>query len=539
MSTGNPSNQPRDDTHSNELFRAIVDQTPVSVVITDLEGTIQYVNPQFVALTGYSEAEAVGRNPRILQSGEHGPLFYQEMWTTVLGGDIWRGMIHNVGKDGRHFWELAHIAPVRDISGEIVQIVAIKQDMTQQRKTDERIRLQGVRLAESLRRAEEASRAKTAFLANVSHEIRTPLTGIVGLVDMLLDEVSDARQLGRLRMLKEASESLNSIVNDVLDLSKIEEGHSEVVEEEVTVAAFLKKLVARHAVAAEQKGLKLASTIDDRVPERIRTDGQKLGQILTNLISNAVKFTKHGHIRVSVAPLAGDQPHMICFSVEDTGIGIDPEKAERLFEPFTQLDSSYSKSFAGTGLGLAISKRLAELLGGSIRVDGMPGAGSTFSFSIRYSPSDSARQGRPRAPRENKSPTNDLGLSVLLAEDNRINQLVVRHMLEKAGIEVKSVDNGTVALKAMREELFDVVLLDIQMPGMNGIDVVESIREFERSTGRSRQPVIALTAYALSSDKNRILKAGVDGFVSKPVKSTELLAKILSAHSASPIRRVS
>ncbi|MFP4430097.1 MAG: ATP-binding protein [Spirochaetaceae bacterium] len=503
-------------------FQWIVDRAPISVIITDLDGAIEYVNRHVLELSGYTREELIGKNPRILKSGEHDAAFYRNLWNTVLKGRTWQGILHNRGKSGSRFSERAHIAPFREADGTMTRLVAIKEDLTESLAARVRLEEQGGRLAEALERADQASRAKSEFLGNMSHELRTPLTGIAGLVDILIEEAGDSRRLGHLKLLRETSDRLIRIVNDMLDYSSLAASAPEVVESEIDIDSFLRKTLARFAGSADSRGLELSLRVGRDVPPRLRIDVEKLKQILDRLLDNAVKFTSVGGITLSVETSAPESVYSLEFSVADTGIGVPAADRERIFEPFSRFGSPSDRGEGGTGLGLALAKRLVRLLGGTLWVEDNPAGGATFRCTVEAS-----------RPSFDETPKN-----VLLVEDNRINRLVLRHILEQGGITVVSADSGNDALQMMKKELFDAVLLDVEMPDLGGREVVDAIRGFEGRTGRPRQRIVVLTAHPAGVGNDRAVDSGIDGVVTKPVRSEELLASIriaLRPRSAGPV----
>jgi two-component system, sensor histidine kinase len=389
-------------------------------------------------------------------------------------------------------------------------------------------------LRDERERALEAARAKSTFIAVTSHELRTPMNGLLGMAHALERSPLDATQRQQVELMIKSGDSLMQLLNDVLDLSRVEAGKVELAPEAVDPHAIVAGVVAAWRDAAEAKGLSLSARFDAEVPAWIRADPLRIRQILTNLVSNAVKFTARGHVRVSVAAeVVGEGPageaQLIRFSVCDTGPGVPPEAADRVFDSFTQADQTISRGHGGAGLGLSISRALARQMGGDLTLRSGDGAGACFVFSIR-APIAAA----PAAPEPEPEVDDDsLGqIHVLMAEDNAINQLVVRTMLEPAGVALTVVENGQLALEAMSQEHYDCVLMDINMPVMDGITALQAIRQGK--AGDPGLPVIALTASAMAGDRERFLGLGFDDHLGKPVKPMDLITAIVRAVSPEP-----
>jgi two-component system, sensor histidine kinase len=385
--------------------------------------------------------------------------------------------------------------------------------------TDRVLNLRALEEAKAV--AEAANVAKSTFLATMSHEIRTPLNGVLGMAQaMAADDLSDV-QRERLDVVRQSSESLLAILNDLLDFSKIEAGKLELEEIAFDLAQTVRGAYAAFTALANKKGLSFALDID-RAQGLYLGDPTRVRQILYNLISNALKFTQHGEIRVAGA----HDGERLTLTVSDTGIGMTQETIDGLFAKFAQADAATTRKFGGTGLGLAICQQLAILMGGEVSVSSVVGQGTRFTLSLPMSrlgdaPIASAGSTAPAAPK-------GLSMRVLAAEDNAVNQLVLKTLLHQVGVEPTIVENGALAVEAYGREAWDLVLMDVQMPVMDGPAAVRAIRALERETGRPCTPIIALTANAMSHHVAEYLAAGMDGHLAKPIEAAKLFAALSS-----------
>ena len=374
--------------------------------------------------------------------------------------------------------------------------------------------------------AEDATRAKSDFLANMSHEIRTPMNAIIGMTELTLKSKLSRPQHQQLRTVKLAADSLMNLLNDILDLSKVEARKVHLEQIAFSVRDTLSETVKLLTLHANEKGLKLTGHVAPRTPHRVTGDPMRLRQVLVNLASNAIKFTEKGSItlRIEIADRQADQMHLR-FEVTDTGIGIPADKLELIFEAFAQADSSTTRRYGGTGLGLAISSELVRLMGGRIEVDSKVGKGSTFRFALPFTGGESAVDPAKVKSRSLPAKRAAKRLRVLVAEDNPINQHLMVQLLKTQGYTVKLVADGREALAASAKQSFDLILMDVQMPVMGGLEATKEIRNRERGTD-VHVPIIATTAHAMSTDRDNALSAGMDFYLSKPIRAEDLFRAI-------------
>jgi PAS domain S-box-containing protein len=642
---------------SLEKLSLAIEQMPVTVMITDREGVIEYVNPNFTKVTGYSAPEVLGLKPSLVRSDWHSSEFFQDLWTTILSGGGWRGELRNKRKNGELYWESASISPVKGAGGEIRHFVAVKEDITERKwaqqalsRSEERIRLLLESTAEAIygvdlnccctfanpscarllgygspdellgrnmhqlihhaphvekaclkeacpmytvfrsetgvhiddevlwradassfaaeywsypqrcdgevvgavvtffditerRRAEEelrqataaaeaATRAKSEFLANMSHEIRTPINAAIGMLYLLQQTDLSEVQKNFLDKAKSASNMLLRVINDILDFSKIEAGKLELECAPFSLSAVLRDLAAVASATIKDKPVQLSVVCAPEVPDFLLGDPLRLGQVLLNLTSNAIKFTEKGTVDLDITlAREGEGEVVLRFNVADTGIGMAPEQQEKLFNAFTQADTSTTRRYGGTGLGLTISAQLVEKMGGAIRVASEKGKGSAFSFAIRFQLPSREEEGAAAAlagePSSGVSAGVDslAGARVLLVEDNAINQEVARELLERRGVRVVQAANGAEALRLLGASGpgYQAVLMDVHMPVMDGLEATRRIRLDPALDGL---PVIAMTASALSREREVCIEAGMNDQVNKPINVAELFATL-------------
>ena len=631
-----------------QKLSSAVEQSQVSVVITDPDGTIEYVNPTFTEVTGYSAEEAIGQNPRVLNAGIQSPDFYREMWDTIIAGDVWQGEFANRKKNGDIFWENATISPIRNSADRITHFVAVKEDVTERKLAEETLReseetlskitssalsaiimlgadngkisfwneaaeknfgwtaqevigkklhdliipkqyrqqhveglkqfsqsgagpiigqsteltalnrkgeefpielhLSSVKLKgqwhaiglitditdrkqaeQEIKKAkeiaEEATRAKSDFLANMSHEIRTPMNAIIGMSHLCLGTDMQPRQRDYIEKVYGSAQSLLGIINDILDFSKIEAGKLEMERIPFRLDEVLGNLGNLIAIKAQEKGLELLFDTHPKVPHALIGDPLRLGQILLNLAGNAVKFTEEGEIVVRTEPVRVTSDEVeIKVSVQDTGIGMTQEQRDKLFQSFSQADTSTTRKYGGTGLGLTISKKLVEMMDGSIRVESKPGQGSAFIFNAVFGHA---------ADKENIEETAALSdlekLKVLVVDDIASAREMLQVTLESFSFRVTCVASGQAALEALEiappDDPYKLVLMDWKMPQMDGLEASRRIKELPDLN--DMPTIIMVTAYGREDVMQQAEDVGLEGFLIKPVTPSTLLDTIM------------
>jgi PAS domain S-box-containing protein len=523
---------------SERLLANIINFLPDATFVIDKKGRVISWNRAIEKMTGIKAEQILGHG-----NYEYALPFYGEsrpiLIDMVLGSDpSFEEKYDNIKRQedgslageaympnlrGGEAYLLGSASALYDSDGNYWGAIESIRDITERKRAEED-------LQRSKEKAESATRAKSEFLANMSHEIRTPMNAVIGMTGLLLNENLTPEQRDYAETIRNSGEALLAIINDILDLSKIEGEMIELERQPFDLRSCIEVSLNLVAADASKKGLNMAYSIDDNTPKAILGDPTRLSQILVNLLSNAVKFTEKGDVAVSVFSIKLESgSYEIHFAVKDTGIGIPEDKMSRLFQSFSQIDASTTRRYGGTGLGLAISKRLAETMGGKIWVESKVGKGSTFHFTILAEQTLCAPIdiGKPASCKEgNFSGNLDSDLSILLAEDNAVNQKVTQRMLSKLGCRADVAGNGIEVLQAMERQHYDVVLMDVLMPEMDGLEATKVIRQ--RWPASNQPKIIAMTASALKGDREKCLAAGMDGYISKPTKMEALKAALES-----------
>jgi len=491
-----------------------LEQSLSSVMITDLNANIEYINQAFVNSTGYSREELIGQKPSLLKSGKTSRSTYDELWASLLAGNAWQGEVINVNKQGEEFIELTWISPIRQNDGTITHYLGVKEDITERKKKD-------ALLIAAKEKAEKLAKTKSQFLANMSHEIRTPMNAIIGFSELALFDEIPTETRTYLQDINVAANHLLTILNDILDLSKLEAGRMNIIPAPFHLNDLMTSLHNLFFIAAQAKGLGLSFNIDNNIPDKLIGDSVRLRQVLINLLGNAIKFTKQGSVTLSISlqQLTTTEARLL-FSVVDTGIGISAEQQEKLFKPFSQAEDGFSRSYEGTGLGLVISQELMQLMDTSISLVSNLNLGSCFSFELALPLVDISTFEPHISTATSINPELLSNAHILVVEDDEFNQKIINIILKRYGARIVLANNGLEALAALEQDRFDIVLMDLHMPSMNGYEATTAIRKIPRY---AQLPVIAFTASVTDEDKQRCIEIGMNDFIGKPLNKNDLL----------------
>jgi PAS domain S-box-containing protein len=515
----------KDLVRSKELFKVVFDHSAAAITVTGQDEKIVAWNPFAEQMLEMTREDLFNKPVK--------DLYPVREWQKIRKLKIRQkvslsGIMTQVYKrDGTVLDVDASLSVVKDSQGKVIGSIGIMRDITKQ------IRIQEMLLQAKLA-AEEANSSKSLFLAKMSHELRTPMNAVLGMLDLTLDTQLTPEQKDNLKVAKEAASSLLELLNDILDLSKAEAGKITVESLEISPREVVQSVCKGLAVLAQSKGLDLRQSVAEDVPNLIMGDPTRIRQIIINLVNNAIKFTHKGHVEIALKQLSRkDRECELMFSVRDTGIGIPKERQGALFEIFTQVDEKTTRRYGGTGLGLAISKKLVEMMGGRIWVESEEGQGSSFNFIVKLPVSETStayvaqQAAQPEAG--GAAQKDGVGkLHILMAEDNRVNQLITQRILEKWGWEVVTANNGKEALDVLGKSHFDLILMDDHMPEMSGVEATQIIRNEEKQTGM-HMPIVAMTANAMTGDREKYISLGMDDYVSKPIDRELLFQTIVNA----------
>ncbi|MGK7394445.1 MAG: PAS domain S-box protein [Candidatus Cyclobacteriaceae bacterium M3_2C_046] len=499
-----------------ENLSLVASKTDNAVIIIDCEEKIEWVNEGFSRITGYSFEEAKGKKPGILFQGpKTDPDTVKKIGLKISKGESFIGEMLNYHKNGHEFWVHLTLNPILNGQKQIVKYIMVESDITERKKVEKE-------LIKAKEEAVSSMKAKDEFLSMVSHELRTPLNAVIGMTHVLLQENPREDQLQNLGPLKISAEYLLSLINDILDFSKIEAGKITIDHSPFNFKEFISSLEQTFYFQSNEKNITFLTNIEESIPARLIGDPVRLNQILVNLISNSIKFTEKGFITLTVSNIDQTETDIkLHFSIKDTGIGIPDEKLKSIFDRFEQVGNQQKNKRGGTGLGLAITKNLVELMGGEIVVYSQLNKGSEFSFSISVGIATSDCKDQDKTTNLNVS-EDFKGLSLLLVEDNKFNQLVAIKFLQKWNVDFDVAENGLEALAMSREKQYQIILMDLQMPEMDGFTATKQIRQMKHYQS---VPIIALTAASLEA-KEEVFKAGMNDFLIKPFNPVELNQKI-------------
>lgn len=511
------------------IFRQAVSAVrDYAIFVLDTEGFIKTWNEGAERIKGYAPSEIIGRHFSVFHpeeqrlNGQPQALLTEAQVRGRVEHEDWR-----LRKDGSRFWAYVVITPFYDADGVLIGFVKVTRDLTSSKALEEQLRIKNEELEAARDKALETCKLKSAFVANISHELRTPLAGILGMNELLLSTKLDEDQQELAQTVHQSSESLLAILNDILDLSKIEAGKVELDYSPMNIRLVVEDCVRLMTPLARAKTLSIHTVVDRQLPDQVVGDSERMKQILLNLVGNAVKFTESGEINVRAELLGDGTPdgHVTArVSVTDTGIGIAAEFKPNLFDPFTQADVSTTRRYGGTGLGLTIAKKLVEQMGGQIGCESQFGRGSTFWFTIPFDKDINERAGHHPAPSKQIA-TIMTDAAVLVVEDNPFLQDLTVRQLSFLGFRAEVAQTGYEAIEKVAKRHYDIILMDCHLPAMNGFEATARIREMESKNG-NRTPIIALTAGATVSDKERCLAAGMEDYLSKPYTIEELKGKI-------------
>jgi|APLak6261667474_1056061.scaffolds.fasta_scaffold00318_4 PAS domain S-box-containing protein len=515
-----------------KTLQLAADHCDTSIVITNSNAEIVYVNQQYIEMTGYTRDELLGKNPNINSAQHYDKNIFKEMWTALRKGKMWEGVFNNQTKKGREYATSLRIVPVKQLDGSVSHYVGSQKNITKtilenaeliahRHNIEELVRIRGIDLHHARQAAESANRSKTTFLANMSHEIRTPLNAIIGMTYLLKEKLTSPEHVNKLNKINNAAEHLLTIINDILDLSKIEAGKLTISNTNFQLQDVLDKVNDLVFDKAREKGLLVTINVFENVPQHLNGDPLRLGQILINYASNAYKYTKEGAISLTIKVLdETDDDLILQFSLIDTGIGLSIEQQTALFQPFHQAESGTSRKYGGTGLGLAITKQLAELMGGHIGLESQLGKGSTFWFTARFKRVTSLQPHHHDL--ESSKLTIKPNTHILLVEDDPIDHDITIEVLRTFGMKVDMASNGKEALTKINDCAYDLILMDTHMLTMDDIESTRLIREVDKKS----IPIIGMSTDAFVDDLHFFENTGMNAHLIKPITPDKLYSTL-------------
>ncbi|WP_413558917.1 ATP-binding protein [Bdellovibrio sp. HCB209] len=499
------------------------------------DGKILWANRNFLNLVGYEMNEIHGKHHSIfLPNYETHAQEYSEMWETLREGNPQVGEFKRLARSGAEIWVHCSYTPVKNDLGDVIKVLSMAFDITEKKQLAENLERKNQELLSTAAKARAATYAKSVFLANMSHEIRTPLNSIIGITDTLAETPLDGQQSSFVEILQRANYQLMTIINDVLDLSKVEAGEIVLHMLPFSLQKVIEDIFSILEFRAKEKGLQLKFIVDPDLQEYYIGDSDRLRQVLINLLNNAIKFTHQGCVTLHVMPNTTTRAGTLLFSVTDTGIGVKKQNFKDIFRPFTQADPTTTRRYGGTGLGLSISQKIVSLMGGAIWLESEPEVGSTFYFTASM-PATTERITSHHNPLQGRYQLNDSNhfmqeerLKVLVVDDVDDNRNLLGIYLQKTIHSITYAESGNDAVSLAEKNPYDVIFMDVQMPGMDGHEATMRIREIEREQGRKPARIFACTANAFAEDIERSLGAGCDMHLSKPIRKDTLMKAINS-----------
>lgn len=517
---------------TQSIYEALLNSNAVAEF--DVQGHILWANQNFLNTFKYTLEEIVGQHHSVLLPDFHqNERVYLEMWEQLRQGLSQAGEFKRLSRESKILWIQGSYTPVKDEHGQVVKIVKMAIDITEKKNLAEHLEKKNNELVSVAAKAKAATHAKSIFLANMSHEIRTPLNSIIGITDTLAETSLDQQQSSFVEVLQKANQQLMTIINDILDLAKVEEGEVELRQLPFELKKVMDDLAAILGFRAKEKGLELSIHVDPTLDSYYVGDADRLRQILMNLLNNAIKFTQKGSICLRVSRNSSSLPGSLLFSVQDTGIGIPKAKHKDIFQPFTQADSTTTKRYGGSGLGLSITKNLVELMQGQIWLESEVNVGTTFYFTanltvVKSTMPENLRKGKTASLHKSPYLYAPRRLKILVVDDVEDNRNLIGIYLQNTTHQISYAESGSDALQLISKENFDIIFMDVQMPEMDGYEATRSIRNLEKKQGRASSRIIACTANAFSEDVERSLSAGCDVHLSKPIRKDTLIEAINS-----------